>query len=197
MCYLFPLIRLHHFFLWGSIAAYFGIIAIFSASTIFAIGGIDYYFVWYRLLALPRFWFTILVTATAGWLCDFIISSYHLFLRPTPIMVAIEAERLNYSLKEQMSSIFKSDHDDVTDEDDESYHEIEEQDLVQRHNSKQYQDMKLQKQATTKAEKSIVSAPPTLKLDLDTHKSWDEEQPYTGKINIMSFTWCSIVLAAC
>ena len=52
----------HHFTLWGSIAVFFAAMAMFSSSPKFAIGGADYFFVFFRLAELARFWLVVLVT---------------------------------------------------------------------------------------------------------------------------------------
>ena len=60
-----------HLVLWGSIAVTFGAVCVFSTSTFFAIGGIDYYAVGFRLFVMPRFWMTLLLTVGFACLVDF------------------------------------------------------------------------------------------------------------------------------
>jgi len=57
-----------HLVFWGSISVLFVAILVFSTSTIFAIGGIDYYFVGYRLFAMERFWMTLVLSS--GLACE-------------------------------------------------------------------------------------------------------------------------------
>lgn len=55
---------LHHVAIWGSIALYFAAFAVFSASTIFDIGGASLLYTFYRLALLPAFW--LILTCSVG-----------------------------------------------------------------------------------------------------------------------------------
>eukprot|EP00468_Gymnochlora_sp_CCMP2014_P001334 CAMPEP_0167741550 /NCGR_PEP_ID=MMETSP0110_2-20121227/918_1 /TAXON_ID=629695 /ORGANISM="Gymnochlora sp., Strain CCMP2014" /LENGTH=1401 /DNA_ID=CAMNT_0007625613 /DNA_START=124 /DNA_END=4329 /DNA_ORIENTATION=- len=60
-----------HIVFWGSIGTLFGFILIFSTSTAFSIGGIDYFFIGFRLFVMPRFWLTLVVTTALACLFDY------------------------------------------------------------------------------------------------------------------------------
>ena len=66
----------------------------FSSSPKFAIGGGDYFFVFYRLAELVRFWLVVVVTVGSCMLID--LAHHHILLTfyDSPLHRLIEAERI-------------------------------------------------------------------------------------------------------
>ncbi|GAB5363124.1 hypothetical protein AAMO2058_000856500 [Amorphochlora amoebiformis] len=62
---------LWHLSFWGSISVLFGAILVFSTSTIFAIGGIDYFGIGFRLFVMIRFWITLILTSGLACMLDY------------------------------------------------------------------------------------------------------------------------------
>jgi hypothetical protein len=89
---------LHHFTLWGSIIVFFACMAVFSSSTIFAIGGADYYQLLFYLFANPRFWLTLVLTCVCAVVLDLFVEAVTRVFNPNVIDVCREAERSKKSL---------------------------------------------------------------------------------------------------
>ena len=83
----------HHLSLWGSIVVFVSAMALFSSSPKFAIGGADYYFVFYRLLALARFWLIVILTVGLCMMLDLAHHHYLLTFHTSATHRLIEAER--------------------------------------------------------------------------------------------------------
>lgn len=82
----------HHVSLWGSIVIFASAMAMFSSSPKFAIGGADYYWVAFKLVALARFWSVVFVTVSACVVCDLAVTSAlrMFFTSPTQKMIDVE-----------------------------------------------------------------------------------------------------------
>lgn len=83
----------HHLSLWGSIVVFVSAMCIFSSSPKFAIGGADYYGVFFRLLALARFWFVVIVTVSSCMMVDLAHRHFQRTFFDSPTWSLIEAER--------------------------------------------------------------------------------------------------------
>ena len=76
--------------IWGSIILLFFCIMVLSSSTIFSIGGIDYYYVGYRLFTMPRFWCTIIITVGFVYILDLATATLGRFC-PSRTRIFVEA----------------------------------------------------------------------------------------------------------
>jgi hypothetical protein len=85
----------HHISLWGSILAFFSAIMMFSSSPKFAIGGADYYMVFFRLSKLARFWLVVVVTVWACMMIDLAYQHILITFYENPTYRLIEAERIH------------------------------------------------------------------------------------------------------
>eukprot|EP00466_Bigelowiella_natans_P009003 jgi/Bigna1/87603/estExt_fgenesh1_pg.C_220081 len=96
-----------HLVFWGSISVLFVAILVFSTSTIFAIGGIDYYFVGYRLFAMERFWMTLVLSSGLACMVDYTRAVMEHFF-PDRTRVFVEARHLG-------KPVFDPDHVNLDD----------------------------------------------------------------------------------
>lgn len=71
-----------------------GSVAIFSTSSMWALQGIDYEGLYFRLWQTPLYWLTLLVTCTACFVLDYVWVVFGRLLRPSRTDVYVEAERL-------------------------------------------------------------------------------------------------------
>jgi magnesium-transporting ATPase (P-type) len=94
---------LHHLSLWGSILAFFICMCIFSASPVFAIAGADYYYVFYRLAQLARYWLVVSFTVGLAVGVDFLYTAaIPVIFNPSKAIICFEADRLGKDFNELM-----------------------------------------------------------------------------------------------
>jgi len=85
---------LHHLTLWGSTALFFVAMCVFSSSTVFSLGGADYFHVFFRLAATPRYWLVVIVTVGACVALDLTVQgALRIFAHPSPTLRIQAAER--------------------------------------------------------------------------------------------------------
>lgn len=85
---------LHHLTMWASIFSYFGAMFVFSASTIWTLGGVDYYQVMPKLMTSGRFWLALILACTINVMIDLCWEVYSRLIAPSAIEVYAQAERL-------------------------------------------------------------------------------------------------------
>ena len=65
-----------HFFVWGSVAAYFVAIVVLNLTTLFDRAGSSYYWLVFRVMATGRFWLTVLLTTVIALFLPFTFFSF-------------------------------------------------------------------------------------------------------------------------
>lgn len=98
----------HHVSLWGSIVIFFSAMFMFSSSPKFAIGGADYYFVAFKLVALARFWAVVFVTVSCCVVCDLAVTSALRMFFTSPTQKMIDAERYYRSQPKVLKAVAKA-----------------------------------------------------------------------------------------
>jgi len=68
---------LHHLSLWGSILAYFIVMCVLNADSVFGGSGADYYYLVFRVMGTPKFWLVVLCTTVAASGLDFGFNAYN------------------------------------------------------------------------------------------------------------------------
>jgi len=95
---------LHWVSLFGSIFVYFVTMSLMSATTFFEIGGADYYWVLYRIIATAPFWFSLIGASCTAFMLDFVWEGAQRMFFPTPTIICQEAERLGLDLTDILSA---------------------------------------------------------------------------------------------
>jgi len=93
-----------HFFLWGSIAAYFLAIIVLNTSNAFAKAGSDYFWTVFRAMNSGRFWLTVFVSTLIALYIPFTYVSFTTLRRNAKIMENEHSARSFNSIQSNLSS---------------------------------------------------------------------------------------------